>query len=139
MKSTWGTSVAIDGLGVLIRGPSGSGKSDLALRLIDNGALLIADDQTELVREGNRLVARAPEVIQGKLEVRGVGIVPVPSVVRAPLVLVVDLVPAEQVPRMPEPGTWSKDGISMPLIVLHAFEASAPAKLRLAVRRVVGE
>jgi serine kinase of HPr protein (carbohydrate metabolism regulator) len=139
MDTIWGTSVAIDGLGVLIRGPSGSGKSDLALRLIDAGALLISDDQTELSREGNRLVARAPDTIRGRLEVRGIGIVSVPNARRAPLVLVVDLVPSEQVSRMPNPGGWRQDGVEVPLIVLTPFEASAVAKLRLAVRRVVSE
>ena len=139
MDTIWGTSVAIDGLGILIRGPSGAGKSDLALRLIDGGAMLISDDQTELVREGNRLVARAPDTIRGRLEVRGIGIVTVPAAARAPLVLVVDLVPPEQVNRMPNPGRWRQDGVEIPLIVLAPFEASAVAKLRLAVRRVVGE
>lgn len=139
MDTVWGTSVAIDGRGVLLRGPSGAGKSDLALRLIDGGAALIADDQTELVREGASLVARAPEAIAGQLEVRGVGIVPVPSTVRAPLVLVVDLLPPEQVPRHPDPGAWRHLGVSVPLIGLAAFEASTPAKLRLAVKRVLSK
>jgi serine kinase of HPr protein (carbohydrate metabolism regulator) len=139
METIWGTSVAIDGLAVLIRGPSGAGKSDLALRLIDGGALLISDDQTEFSRESNRLVARAPDSIRGRLEVRGIGIVSVPTAARAPLVLVVDLVPPEQVDRMPNPGRWRQDGVEVPLIVLAAFEASAAAKLRLAVRRVVSE
>lgn len=139
MDTIWGTSVAIDGLGILIRGPSGAGKSDLALRLIDGGAMLISDDQTELAREGNRLVARAPDTIRGRLEVRGIGIVMVPAAPRAPLVLVVDLVPPEQVSRMPNPGRWRQDGVEIPLIVLSPFEASAVAKLRLAVRRVVSE
>lgn len=131
--------MAIDGRAVLLRGPSGAGKSDLALRLIDSGMLLIADDRTELVREGASLIARAPEAIAGRLEVRGVGVVTVPTASRAPLVLVVDLLPPEQVPRLPDPGTWRHLDVSVPLIGLAAFEASTPAKLRLAVRRVVGE
>ena len=139
MDTIWGTSVAIDGLGILIRGPSGAGKSDLALRLIDGGAMLISDDQTELSMEGNRLIARAPDTIRGRLEVRGIGIVTVPAAARAPLVLVVDLVPPEQVSRMPNPGRLRQDGVEVPLIVLAPFEASVVPKLRLAVRRVVGE
>ena len=139
MDTIWGTSVAIAGLGILIRGPSGAGQSDLALRLIDGGAMLISDDQTELSREGNRLIARAPDTTRGRLEVRGIGIVTVPAAARAPLVLVVDLVPPEQVSRMPNPGKWRQDDVEVPLIVLAPFEASAVPKLRLAVRRVVGE
>ena len=139
MDTVWGTSIAIDGLGVLFRGPSGAGKSDLALRMIDGGAQLISDDQTALVREGARLVASAPEPTRGRLEVRGVGIVPVHAAVRAPLILIVDLVVPEQVPRLPDPGTWTEQGVSIPLIALAPFEASTPAKVRLAVKRVVGE
>ena len=139
METIWGTTVAIDGRAVLLRGPSGAGKSDVALRLIDAGAGLVSDDRTELVREGNRLVARAPEALRNRLEVRGIGIVTTPSVARAPLVLVVDLVAPEQVPRMPEPGRWTHAGVSIPLIMLAAFEASTPAKVRLAVRMVTGE
>lgn len=136
METIWGNVLSIDGRGVLLRGPSGSGKSDLALRLIDSGANLVADDRVELAREGNSLIARAPESLSGRMEVRGIGIVSVPTVQRAALVLVVDLVPPEQVPRMPDPGRWTHLGISMPLIALHALEASAAAKVRLAVRQV---
>jgi HPr Serine kinase C-terminal domain len=70
-----GTVVAIDGGGVLLRGPSGRGKSDLALRLIDAGARLVADDQVLLQRSGMQVLARAPAVLAGLLEIRGVGIV----------------------------------------------------------------
>lgn len=136
METVWGSVVSIDGRGVLLRGPSGIGKSDLALRLIDAGAGLVADDQAAISREGDSLVARAPEVLSGKLEVRGIGIVSVPTVQRVSLVLVVDLVPLEQVPRMPDPGRWTYLGVSVPLISLHAHEASAAAKVRLAVRQV---
>jgi len=136
METIWGTVVSIDGRGVLLRGPSGSGKSDLALRLMDSGAGVVADDRAEISREGDRLIARAPEALAGRMEVRGIGIVAVPPVQRASLVLVVDLVPAEQVPRMPDPGRWTHLGVSVPLIALHALEPSAPAKVRMAVRQV---
>ncbi len=136
METIWGSVVSIDGRGVLLRGPSASGKSDLALRLIDSGASLVADDRAEISREGDSLIARAPEMLAGKLEVRGIGIVAVPAVQRVSLILVVDLVPAEQVPRMPDPGRWSHLGVSVPLISLHALEASAAAKIRIAVRQV---
>ncbi len=80
-----GTSVALGGDGILLRGPSGSGKSDLALRLIADGARLVADDQTELRGVGETLEMAAPAAIAGRLEVRGVGILRVPAVPSAPL------------------------------------------------------
>lgn len=124
--------------GVLLRGPSGAGKSDLALRLIDSGARLIADDQTHLERTGRALIATAPPALAGLLEVRGVGIVrlaPAQRLARAPLALLVDLVAAERVERLPELARESVLGITLPVVALAAFEASAPAKLRLALRR----
>ena len=136
METIWGNVVSIDGRGVLLRGPSGIGKSDLALRLIDGGASLVADDRVELAREGDSLIARAPEALSGRMEVRGIGIVSVQAVQRVSLVLVIDLVPLEQVPRMPDPGRWTHLGVSIPVISLHALEASAAAKVRLAVRQV---
>ena len=127
------TSVEIAGQGVLIRGPSGSGKSDLAIRLIDGGAQLISDDQTELSRQGERVVARAPETIAGLLEARGLGIIRVAHRPWAPVSLVVDLVEPEQVERLPEPGFADFLGLRIPRVDLAPFQASAAAKLRLAV------
>jgi HPr kinase/phosphorylase len=128
-----GTCVAIDGEGVLLRGRPGSGKSDLALRLIDGGALLVADDQTELSRRGDAIAAAAPEAIAGRIEIRGVGILACPSVATAPLRLVVDLVGADEVERLPEAQNCRYLGRSVPLLRLAAFEASTPAKIRLAL------
>src|SRR4051794_1485630 len=125
-----GTSVAIDGAAVLFCGRPGSGKSDLALRLIDDGAVLVADDQTRLERRGDTLIASAPATIAGRLELRGVGILGVPSLAEAPLRLVVDLVPPASVERLPEPQSCELLGLTVPLIALAPFEASAPAKLR---------
>jgi RNase adaptor protein for sRNA GlmZ degradation len=135
------TCVALDGAegtrGVLIRGPSGAGKSDLALRMIDAGARLVADDQCEIWREEGtgrpRLMASAPETIAGALEVRGLGIVQVPTVAEAPLALLVDLVPPDDVERLPEEEREEMLGLDLPRVALHAFEAAAPAKLRLAL------
>ena len=119
---------------VLLRGPSGCGKSDLALRLIDAGACLVADDQTELSRRGDALFANAPATIAGLIEVRGLGIVRVEAAPAAPVALVVDLVPPDRVERLPEGRTETLLGIALPLIALAPFEASAAAKLRLALR-----
>jgi serine kinase of HPr protein (carbohydrate metabolism regulator) len=129
-----GTAVALDGEGVLLRGPSGSGKSDLALRLIDSGARLIADDRTELRDIGGTARMSAPATIAGSIEVRGVGILAVPHQASAPLRLVVDLVPAGSVERLPEPAWCRFFAYDIPLLALAPFEASAPAKLRLALR-----
>jgi len=128
-----GTTVEIAGQGVLLRGPSGSGKSDLALRLMDGGAQLVADDQTELSPQGNRVVARAPDTIAGLLEVRGLGIVQVAHCPWAPLGLVVDLVGEDRLDRLPEADLAEFFGFSVPRLALAPFQVSAAAKVRLAI------
>lgn len=125
--------MAIGGDGVLLRGPSGSGKSDLALRLIDAGARLVSDDQTELRRDGDAVIMQAPQTIAGRIEVRGVGILRVPTVGHAPLSLVVDLVAPDRVERLPEPQFCEVLQRSIPLLALAPFEASTPAKIRHAL------
>ena len=138
------TSVALKSSGrpwqaVLLRGSPGAGKSDLALRLIDAGGRLIADDQTRLDRKGHVLVASAPAAIAGRMEVRGVGIVRLPRarlIARAPVALLVDLVAPMQVERMPEPAQEVQQEIALPLLALAPFEASAVAKLHLALQRI---
>ncbi len=138
------TCVALDGrdgpLGVLLRGPSGAGKSDLALRLIDRGARLVADDQCEVTIEdgaaGRRLIARAPAAIAGVLEVRGLGLAEVPSLAQAPVALVVDLVPRDQIERLPEAAVEAILGVDLPGLALDPLEVAAPAKLDLALRRL---
>jgi serine kinase of HPr protein (carbohydrate metabolism regulator) len=132
-----GTTVALEGEGVLLRGPSGSGKSDLALRLIDGGALLVADDQTELTRADAGIVARSPAIIAGRMEVRGVGIVRVPAAPSAPLRLVIDLVEPDRVERLAETQFCEYLQCSLPLLALAPFEASTPAKIRLALASLV--
>ena len=132
METVHGTTVAVDGLGVLLRGPSGSGKSDLALRLIDEGATLVADDRSALLRDSDTIVARAPDKISGLLEVRGIGVVRVAAQATVQLALTVDLGAAAE--RHPNLKFATFLGISIPLLRLYAFEAATPAKIRLAVR-----
>jgi serine kinase of HPr protein (carbohydrate metabolism regulator) len=129
--------VAIGGQGVLIRGGSGAGKSDLALRLIDAGAVLVADDYCEAEALDGRLVTRPPPAISGKLEVRGFGIVEMPHLPSATIGLIVDLVPEADIERLPDPhtdGTDVIDGVRIPRLRLDPTRASAPAKVRLALR-----
>ncbi len=133
MTTIHATCVDIDSLGVLLRGPSGSGKSDLALRLIDAGAELVSDDYTVVEPRGGRLVATAPQSIKGMLEVRGVGILPMPVKQRAVVALVVDLTDGP-VDRLPDPDAAVIDGIVVPRILVVPFEVSAAAKVRLAAR-----
>ena len=125
------TCVEIERRAVLLRGPSGSGKSDLALRLLDAGARLVADDQVELEARHGRLWARAPAALAGRLEVRGVGIRRVAFRDRAMVGLIVDLVVPGVVPRLPEAETESLEGVTLPRLKLAPFEPSTPAKLRL--------
>jgi HPr kinase/phosphorylase len=132
------TAVAIDGEAILLRGPSGSGKSDLALRLIDGGAQLVADDQTLLRREGERVLASAPPAIGGLLEVRGVGVVRVGAIATAPLLLIADLTLSGDIERLPERRVEIVLGRPVAVVDLAPFEASAPAKLRLFRRALAG-
>ncbi|MGN7159940.1 HPr kinase/phosphorylase [Sphingomonas sp. SAFR-052] len=126
--------VAIRGVGVLIAGPSGSGKSDLALRLIERGAILVSDDYTLLHAEGDELRATAPATIAGRIEVRGIGIVDRPTV---PSVAIALFVEAGTPERMPEPSTQLIAGIAIPAYRLALLEASAPAKIDLMLDRIL--
>ena len=91
-----GTCVAVDGRGLLILGPSGAGKSALALRLLSLGAVLVADDRTELLVENDRLIARCPAPLRGLIDARGLGILHAPIVEMAAIALVVDLGQTEE-------------------------------------------
>lgn len=128
-----GSCAASQGAGVLFLGPSGSGKSDLVLRLMQQGWQLVADDQVVLREAEGRPEADVPPALAGMLEVRGVGIFQGLPHRAATLRLVVELAPQAAVPRLPEPRRFEAPGGSLPRLALHAFEASAPAKLALAL------
>ncbi len=131
------TTVAIDGAAVMIMGFSGTGKSDLALRLIDRGAVLVSDDYTQITRISDHLSASAPPAIKGKIEVRGLGIMTVPVIDSAPVRLAVTL--GESVIRLPERVEEQVMlGVPVPVMPLAGFEASAPIKVEMALGRHSG-
>lgn len=124
--------IAIRGIAVVITGASGSGKSDLALRLIDRGAALVSDDYTVLTPSAEGLVASPPATIAGRIEVRGVGIVDMPHVGQAIVGLVVGFGAAE---RMPVASHRLVAGIRVPDMLVMPHESSAPLKIELALAR----
>ena len=139
-----GTVIAVNGRAALIVGPSGAGKSDLALRclslatsvLVPAAAHLVADDRVLITLTDGRLSVEAPETILGKLEVRGIGILEVQYERSAELALIAELVAPGAVERLPDPPTTRELlGVSLPVLRLAPFEASAPVKLLLALAR----
>lgn len=120
--------------GILLTGRSGAGKSDLMLRLIAMGAILVSDDRTELHVHNRRLMARAPANLRGLIEARGLGIVALPYAHKARVALAVELGQAPR--RLPQrehyKAPWDLP-LPVPLLRLAPFEASAPAKVALAV------
>src|SRR5438309_6184068 len=129
------STVARDGRAVLISGPSGSGKSDLALRLLDRGFVLVSDDQTIVRKDGNRLLATAPAAIAGRLEVRGIGIVDMERAENVPVALIVEL--TSDIQRLPDDSRERVIlGTRVPLISIDAAAASAPSKVAIALDRM---
>ncbi|HJS40016.1 MAG TPA: HPr kinase/phosphatase C-terminal domain-containing protein [Sphingomicrobium sp.] len=129
------STVALDGRAVLISGPSGSGKSDLALRLLDRGFTLVSDDQTIVRKDGNKLIASAPPTIHGRLEIRGIGIVEMETVSDVPVALFVEL--TSDIQRIPDDSRERLVlDVSIPLISVDAMTASAPSKVAVALDRL---
>jgi serine kinase of HPr protein (carbohydrate metabolism regulator) len=129
------STVAVDGRAVMLTGRSGSGKSDLALRLIDRGFALVSDDRTIVRREGDRLVASAPPNIAGKLEIRGVGIVDMEARADVPVALLVEL--TGEIQRLPDDGRERLIlGVPIPLVSVDALTASAAAKVAVALDKL---
>lgn len=131
-----GTCVEFAGAGVLLRGPTGAGKSDLALRLIDVGARLVADDQVVIDAEPDGLIATAVPSFAGLFEVRGLGIARMPNVDRIRLDLVINLAAEGDIERLPEPALCRILDVELPAFRLEPFTASAVAKVRLATKAV---
>jgi HPr kinase/phosphorylase len=137
-QTVHGTAVSINGNGVLLLGCSGSGKTDLALRLIDRGATLICDDRVIVdTHTSPPTLHQAPNII-GKLEVRGLGIVDFPAVNAIPLFLCVML--DEEPERMPNLDTKHMiESVAIAKLCLNAFTASAPIKVELAIKSLVDQ
>jgi HPr kinase/phosphorylase len=143
-----GTTVSLNGGGVLIRGKPGSGKSDLALQLIESFGTglselpvmgtLVSDDQTELYLSGTELRATPPKAIAGKLEVRGFTILELPHETDVPLLLVVDLLAANKIERLPARPSMETTllGQRIARMDVDPTSASAAARVRLALMRV---
>ena len=122
--------------GVLLRGEAGSGKSDLILRALAAGFRLVADDRTLVWRSGAALFGRAPETLSGLIELRGVGVVSEEALPLSQIALVVRCERPEAVERMPEAEFETHFGVMAPLLRIHALDASAPAKLGRALKRL---
>jgi serine kinase of HPr protein (carbohydrate metabolism regulator) len=122
--------------GVLVEGESGSGKSDLMLRTLSQGWSLVADDRVLIWRDGDRLFGRAPEPLDGLIEVRGLGVLAAPRRAFAEIILAVLCVGSGEVERWPEPQPLRLFDLALPLARLAALEASAPAKFARALSHI---
>ena len=135
LKRIHSTSVVIDDNGVLILGDSGSGKSDLALRLIDSGATLISDDISICRKNLNNIYLYCPPEIKGLLEVREIGIITVPFVERIKLRLVVNLKSINN-ERFPKDSFFRILGIKIPIINIEGKNSSAVAKIKVKLNEI---
>ncbi len=138
MKNTiiHASCVSINNKAILLIGDSGSGKSDLALRLIDGGAQLIADDYVDITSKGNMLTVAPPKQLEGLIEARGVEILTIPFIRDTELKLAVKLVKCDEVERLPEPQFFDCLEHKIPLLSLYAFDASTPAKIRFFMNKI---
>lgn len=126
------TLVNLSGCGVLLLGPSGSGKSDFAIRLLAHtGAHLVADDRVILDVKDGGLLGRAPEALSGLIEARGLGVLRVPCVACSPIHIAVHMTPGQQAERMPDPQRWRWGGVDVPAVTMDPFQVGAVAKLAL--------
>lgn len=121
--------------GWLLLGGSTAGKTDLALRMIDDGGVMVADDVVLIELIGKHVQARAPETGFGKIELRGQGIFQVDAIDATLIDQVVRCVPAKRQERLPEPEFWTYEGIKVPSVVVDATAASALARLRTVIRQ----
>lgn len=125
----YGTCVKLNSKGILILGDSGSGKSDLALRLITLfSAKLISDDRTDIFYDSGFIKAKAPSALRGLLEVRGLGLIKQEYLKETKIDLVIKLT-TDKIERMPQSQSYKIENIDIPMYFLNPFEASAPSKV----------
>ena len=134
MANIYASCVAFGDDGVLILGESGSGKSDLALRLINDGAKLVADDRCEVFNQNQILIAKAPETIKGLIEARGIGIIKLEYQEQAEIKLVIRLSTQDKIQRLPEIKTSKICDIDIKEFLLYPFEVSTTAKIKLVLK-----
>ncbi|MBR1915206.1 MAG: HPr kinase/phosphatase C-terminal domain-containing protein [Alphaproteobacteria bacterium] len=138
MKNIHATTVDINGNGILIVGPAGSGKSDLALRLIENkNAVLVSDDRTDIKIENGELFASPPKVIEGLLEVRAIGLIKKPFKPDTIIKLVVQAASQKDIERMPKCRFFEYENVKVETILLNLLEASAPDKVVVKLKAVL--
>ena len=128
--------VEFEGKGVIIFGPSGSGKSDLALRLIEAGGKLVSDDYVEVTNDDHVMYAHPAPNIEGMIEVRGVGLMKLMSKKSSILGLALELVSQEEIERLPQKNTFCLGDAEVPLYKFDAFSASAIAKIKMILNRI---
>ena len=134
MTDCHASAVSLPAGAVVLLGASGCGKSDLAWRLIEAGGVLIGDDRLDIAIRDGQLFASPRENLAGLIEIRGVGLLKTAYRADVALNLAVRLVARKDVPRLPSPAFWSPTGdVEIPAIALHAFDATTPAKIRLAL------
>jgi HPr kinase/phosphorylase len=129
------TSIVLNEGGVLISGKPGSGKSSLALQLIDRGATLVSDDQTIITSSKDQLILSPPSSLKGLIEVRGVGICSFPYVEKAPLRLCVELCEENDLERLPDPSFVEYYGIQVPVLKLMKNDPLGMIKVELKVKQ----
>ncbi len=139
MNNIHATLISYEHNGILFIGKSGTGKSDLALRMImQNNALLVSDDYVNLDVINNCLYGSAPQEIAGKLEVRGIGIIPFNNKNSEKITLCVELLEKrEDVERLPEAEYCDFLGVSVPKIKLYAFDCSTSCKIIAKISSII--
>lgn len=130
--------VALGGAGLLLLGAPGAGKSSLALRLMERGWSLVADDQVRLAATEQGLTASPPEGLAGCLEIRGLGLFHALPHGPAALALVARLAPSPAIPRLPAPGRWLALDRALPEFALDPIDPAAPEKATWALRAALG-
>lgn len=128
------TCIELNGKGILIVGDSGSGKSDLAIRLIDSGGILVSDDYVELIEKNNKLIAKTAPNIGGMIEVRGVGLIKINYKERTNVELVLKLTERKQISRLPETEYFEYGNAKVRQYIFDPFANSAIAKIKLLLR-----